>query len=820
MTTPVRLSNISTVPSRTREQSIAETVAAVPEILDRHGIVVERRAPAAATKNLRWIMPGQATPPDWDAYSAFQLAYYQNVVIYACVRLRANTIASLPLRVGLDPDKPNDYDTQAPLAQLLGPPPGGPAPKLSARRLWAWTVAQRLVTGRNAWEIDLGDGAVPAALWPLAANALKVKKSAGGIEWFSGFTYGRTNDERNLAVDRVVYDWDPSGTDFREPESPLQAANLDIAVSLMQARYDYAFLKNDARPAAIVVTEEFEDEDAYQAFQQQWNSSYGGVENAGRAAFLEAKGAGDQGVKGAVDVTVLGISPKDAQAAQRHTAAMERCAVALGTPWSLLDASGRTFDNAGQEWKNYVLHHVLPMCHDFADMVNMQLAPLFGDGKVCWFDTTSLGIKDMDRLDAQGVALLYEAGVITKDEGRQPFGLPAAPDGTAFKEPPPPVLTPVKIAAEAPHDEVRKMHTFMPDAKDPSVCAQCGKPAVHAAHGVFVPHGSGSTFLAMGAPEGLVREPGFAAPPSPVPAPEPREIDHEARRKKLWNTTQGRVRGLERQWERAVRKLFARQSRAAVARLEGKRGRALVRTRDVRATADEVFDPQHWLSETIDDLTALYEAVVAAGGQRVSDMLGIAFDLEAPWVQDFIKARANQLAGQVTDTTYNAIQDALREGVAEGEGIPELATRIRGVFEDASNVRAQTIARTEVVSAFNGSAVTTANTYGSDVVAGQEWIATQDERTRESHSDLDGAIVGMGETFDNGLAYPGDPSGDPEETVNCRCTIAFLTPEDMAGGGGGRAPRMIETRLAHAVLAMVTPDMDERDLRSALMVAA
>src|SRR5204862_5038897 len=81
--------------------------------------------------------------------------------------------------------------------------------------------------------------------------------------------------------------------------------------------------------------------------------------------------------------------------------------------------------------------------------------------------------------------------------------------------------------------------------------------------------------------------------------------------------------------------------------------------------------------------------------------LGIGFDVSSPLAQQFIMARANRLAGQVTDTTYDAIKDALTEGVTEGEGIPELAARITDLTEFALP-RAETIARTEVIGAYNG----------------------------------------------------------------------------------------------------------------------
>ena len=58
----------------------------------------------------------------------------------------------------------------------------------------------------------------------------------------------------------------------------------------------------------------------------------------------------------------------------------------------------------------------------------------------------------------------------------------------------------------------------------------------------------------------------------------------------------------------------------------------------------------------------------------------------------------------------------------------------------------------------------------SGVVEKKEWVAVRDERTRESHAELDGETVKLGERYSNGLRFPSDPAGDPEEVINCRCT--------------------------------------------------
>ena len=55
------------------------------------------------------------------------------------------------------------------------------------------------------------------------------------------------------------------------------------------------------------------------------------------------------------------------------------------------------------------------------------------------------------------------------------------------------------------------------------------------------------------------------------------------------------------------------------------------------------------------------------------------------------------------------------------------------------------------------------------------WVATVDERTRDSHIMLDGEVVDVDSRFSNGLIGPGDQStGDPAEYINCRCTTVSV----------------------------------------------
>lgn len=51
------------------------------------------------------------------------------------------------------------------------------------------------------------------------------------------------------------------------------------------------------------------------------------------------------------------------------------------------------------------------------------------------------------------------------------------------------------------------------------------------------------------------------------------------------------------------------------------------------------------------------------------------------------------------------------------------------------------------------------------------WKATLDNRTRDSHANLDGVSIPIDDVFANGLLKPRDPNGELSEICNCRCCL-------------------------------------------------
>ena len=745
----------------------------------------ELRDPRAATTATTWQSPTQPQIEPWDAEQAWRLGVAANVIAYRCVQLRARAAASVPLVAGRRMGDTSTINEKAPIARLLGPPPGGPAPKLSATKLFRWTHAQKIVTGRRAWEIETDSRGVPVAFWPLASAHLRAFPSKSGTEWFRLFEFGPAHDPVRLKPEDVFYGWEPSGTNFREAESELQSARYDLSMVQLSDRHSLGFLRNSAVPAAIITTTQFPSEAARRKFLQNWSADFQGPDNAGRVALNEVSDDGEGPVADSIDVKVLGLSAKDARLVEQRRDLMAEVAISLGTPWSKLDASGRTFSNADAEDRDWWENTILPDLIDLQDDINMQLAPRLG-GDVVWFDLRNVrALKRQLFAPHLDLPALLDRGAIVPNEIRADAGLSPLPGGDV------PI---VPLATQT--------------------ATQAAAPMARAVEAVE------ARMLAL--------ETRSVETP-PEPEHEDRTADPELveqRRTRIWQASNAVVTGLESRWQRSWRRMFARQEAATLDRLTGKRGRQAFAKRDaaVPLDAESVFTREFWTAEAEQLALYLYEETVGAGTARLSHSFGVSFDLSAPWVSDFIGARANKLAGQVTQTTYEAIQQAMTDGVQAGEGIDDIARRIRGVFAEASTQRATVIARTEVISAYNGAAVLGAAQMPSDVVAAQEWIATRDGRTRSAHSGADGQVVAIGTAFDVGgdsLAYPGDPNGKAKNTVQCRCTVAFLTSDEFDAAVAGRGAGKVESRAAKVALAMVAKgEFDETAFRRALRGAA
>jgi SPP1 gp7 family putative phage head morphogenesis protein len=150
--------------------------------------------------------------------------------------------------------------------------------------------------------------------------------------------------------------------------------------------------------------------------------------------------------------------------------------------------------------------------------------------------------------------------------------------------------------------------------------------------------------------------------------------------------------------------------------------------------------------------------------------------------EDALEDRAGRVFSYMNETTVEGVYATIERGIDEGKTVKDIADDLRSKFSDIDEIggRAMTIARTETLTAVSlgqASAMKDAAKLVPKLV--KMWISANDDRVRDSHEMLHGDIVAHDKDFANGLQFPRDPSGPPEEVINCRCTWIMLPKDQM-----------------------------------------
>ena len=126
---------------------------------------------------------------------------------------------------------------------------------------------------------------------------------------------------------------------------------------------------------------------------------------------------------------------------------------------------------------------------------------------------------------------------------------------------------------------------------------------------------------------------------------------------------------------------------------------------------------------------------------------------------------------QEAPALIHRLQSEMRQAILHGESTDKIAERIRRVMDNGA-YNARRIAQTErtlIQSQARYEQMLQLAARG--VRLQKKWVARMDKRTRDTHAELNGTIIGLQERFSNGLLYPGDPSGPAKEIINYRCVL-------------------------------------------------
>jgi HK97 family phage portal protein len=154
---------------------------------------------------------------------------------------------------------------------------------------------------------------------------------------------------------------------------------------------------------------------------------------------------------------------------------------------------------------------------------------------------------------------------------------------------------------------------------------------------------------------------------------------------------------------------------------------------------------------------------------------------------DLLKARGIDSFKTITTTSAQDIFKVITEGLEQQKTIKEISAAIAEKAGTWPDYRSERIARTEVLTAMSvGQSATNDAIVEAfpDLKLFKVWITGDDDRVRDTHAEMHLMPVPVDEDFQlsdgDSLAYPRDAKGQPENTINCRCSHILLTEEELA----------------------------------------
>jgi len=671
-----------------------------------------------------------------------------SVAVYSCTRLRAQTLASVPLKVyQRDADGNLQEQKAGPLVDLLRTVNRHWTPN----RLWQMTEASMCTWGEAFWVLEgMGDQLRqrPTEIWWARSDRMRVVPDRDG--YIKGYEYHDHNTRLLFKPEEVIWFRYPNPGDEFRGLSPLEAARLSVETSVDAMVANRTIFSNGMQPGGIISPSDSSislTREEREMIEAQLSRRLAGADRRHKIMVFSHQ----------MNLQTPTLSPKDAEfMALMGWTLNDVCRVFQVPPTKVQDFTKATYSNVEQADKAFWTDCIGPELSMFASELTEQLARLFGDDLVIQFDLSQVKALQEDQTEiTDQMVKLAGMGVPLNRllQVYRPDLLPEGDTGYSWGDQP--------LAWQLPTFAVPE-----PEA----LPAQPDQQATEAAK-------SASPFV-------YSRVPAYGS---------------------TWHKAELRSRdNLIRQIEQEMAAAYVEWSTALVADIEGRllAGAKALGTGAGDLDPENPFDLEAWQQLALEGMGPYIEQGMQRGGTVAANRIGSAvrFNIRSEASRRFLRERQQRFVVEITESRWRNLKTSLQAGIDVGEDVLQLARRVpQHVRPQLSS--GETIARTEVVGAFNGG--TELAFKESGIVASKAWLAAIDDRTRESHVQAHGQTVPVDADFSleggSGPA-PGQitvqGASVPQENINCRCTIVAVLGEaagaragDLAGVEAERAER-------------------------------
>lgn len=273
--------------------------------------------------------------------------------VYACVRVIAESVASLPLDLFKYNGRGSDRDREHPLYKVLHDEPNTEMTSFS----WRETEMTHLLTWGNAYsQIIRNLKGQTIGLYPLLPDRMMVCRDDDTNEIY--YLYRVSKDEivpglkagEQIRLDAEDVLHIPGlGFDGLVGYSPIAMMRNSIGAAIATEEYGSKFFENGATPSGVLEHPGILKDP--KRLRDSWHESYGGSANAGKVAILEE----------GLQYKTIGIPPKDAQMLETRKFQVNDIARIFRVPPHMIgDLEHATFSNIEHQSLEFVKYTLGP----------------------------------------------------------------------------------------------------------------------------------------------------------------------------------------------------------------------------------------------------------------------------------------------------------------------------------------------------------------------------------------------------------------------------------------------------------------------------
>ena len=279
----------------------------------------------------------------------------QTTTVYACVRVIAETIASLPLHVYEQKECGREKAYNHPLYRILHDEPNGEMTSFT----WRETLMAHLLLWGNGYSQIIRDGrGRVVALYPLLPERMLVDRDSRGRLVYA---YNKDGADVPLRPEDVLH-IPGLGFDGVMGYSPIALERNAIGLGIAAEEYGSRFFANGATPSGVL-THPGAVKDTTR-LRESWNAAYGGSGNSGKVAILE------EGMK----FEKVSIPNNEAQFLEsRKFQVNEICRIYRVPPHMVGDLEHATFSNIEHESINFGVYTIRPWLIRLEQAMNKAL---------------------------------------------------------------------------------------------------------------------------------------------------------------------------------------------------------------------------------------------------------------------------------------------------------------------------------------------------------------------------------------------------------------------------------------------------------------